>query len=215
MTGTGPRPVTVVLVHGPAGRADELAATGLRVLAAASGAEAAVEETVAARPDVVVVDLGSDAGADAGLTAIALVADGLPGVAVLAVSASDEHADILAAVRAGATGYLVTDAGLGAERAVADAVLRLARGEVVFSPGLAAVVLEAQGGRADPAAPRLSDREIDVLRLVVEGLTAKQIATRLVLSRRTVENRVQIMLRKLGLANRAALVRYAIEHGLA
>jgi DNA-binding NarL/FixJ family response regulator len=61
---------------------------------------------------------------------------------------------------------------------------------------------------------RLTPREADVLRLVVEGLTARQTATRLVLSPRTVENHVQRVLRRLGLPNRAALVRYAVENGL-
>ncbi|MCY7372711.1 MAG: LuxR C-terminal-related transcriptional regulator [Spirochaetaceae bacterium] len=60
-----------------------------------------------------------------------------------------------------------------------------------------------------------TEREADVLRLVVDGLTGRQIAARLVLSPRTVENHVQHVLRKLGLPNRAALVRYAIENGLA
>ena len=61
---------------------------------------------------------------------------------------------------------------------------------------------------------RLTAREADVLRLVVEGLTARQIATRLVLSPRTVENHIQRVLRRLGVPNRAALVRYAVENGL-
>jgi DNA-binding NarL/FixJ family response regulator len=79
------------------------------------------------------------------------------------------------------------------------------------------VVLSESGRPADPqlAARQLTEREADVLRLVVEGLTARQIATRLGLSPRTVENHVQHVLRKLHLHSRAALVRYAIESGLA
>jgi DNA-binding NarL/FixJ family response regulator len=65
-----------------------------------------------------------------------------------------------------------------------------------------------------PEPPRLTDRETDVLRLVAKGLTARQIAERLVLSHRTVENHVQSTLRKLQLHNRVELARYAIEHGL-
>jgi DNA-binding NarL/FixJ family response regulator len=84
----------------------------------------------------------------------------------------------------------------------------------VFSPGLAEVVLEEYGRPADPAQVRLTPRESDVLHLVVDGLTARQIATRLVLSPRTVENHTQRVLRRLGLPNRAALVRYAVENGL-
>ena len=94
---------------------------------------------------------------------------------------------------------------------------RTARGEAVFSPGLAELVLARVGRPVDrqQAARRLTERETDVLRLVVDGFTARQIATRLGLSPRTVENHVQNVLRKLRLHSRAALVRYAIETGLA
>ena len=76
-------------------------------------------------------------------------------------------------------------------------------------------VLDAvKNGASGYLRPRLTGREPEVLRLVARGLTAKQIAERLVLSHRTVENQVQNTLRKLQLHNRAELVRYAIEHGL-
>ncbi|WP_300010638.1 response regulator transcription factor [Pseudonocardia sp.] len=204
---TAPEPVTALLVHGPADRASALDAAGIGVQAAVDSAQDAVAAVASGRPDVVVVDL---AGGDA-LAAIALVADEQPGTAVLAISVSAEHADVLAAVRAGATGYVVATAE---PSEVVDAVRRLARGESAYSPGLAVVVLEARG---EPAAPEvhLTDRELDVLRLVVEGLTARQIATRLVISPRTVENHVQHLMGKLPVTNRAALVRYAIENGLA
>lgn len=196
--------IDVVLVHGPPDRTPALASAGVRVLArVCTGADAVAAAAAGAR--MVVVDQD---GPDA-LIAIAAVADELPSTPVLAVGASAEHADVLAAVRAGATGYVVADG----ERPVVDAVLRLARGESGYSPGLAAVVLEASGGGVHDV--RLTDRESDILRLVVDGLTARQIATRLVISPRTVENHVQNLLRKLKVSNRAALVRYAIEHGLA
>jgi DNA-binding NarL/FixJ family response regulator len=133
------------------------------------------------------------------------------GTAVLAVvrPAKDgvDHGEVLAAVRAGAVGCIV-----GA--VTAEAVLRTAAGDAVFSPGLAELVLEASGRPVDGTAA-LTERETQVLRLVVDGFTGRQIATRLVLSPRTVENHVQRLLRKLGQPNRAALVRYAIENGLA
>ena len=129
------------------------------------------------------------------------------GIAVLAVTRDVRHDIVLAAVRAGAAGCVVVPVP-------ADAVLRTAAGEAVFSPGLAEVVLNAHSGAGAPAAA-LTDREGEVLRLVVEGLTGRQIAARLVLSPRTVENHVQRVLRKLGQPNRAALVRYAVENGLA
>lgn len=127
------------------------------------------------------------------------------GTAVLAVARSPEHDAVLDAVRAGAAGCVVG-------RVTVDAVLRTAAGEAVFSPGLAEVVFDAVGRGG--GAPALTERELDVLELVVQGLTGRQIATQLVLSPRTVENHVQRLLRKLGQPNRAALVRHAIEHGL-
>jgi len=170
------------------------------------------------RPDVVVVDL--DGGADrrrapAAVTAIAVIealAARLPALPVLALSAGGGAARVLAAVRAGAAGYVIRTAG--ATELVA-AVRRTAAGDAVFSPGLAADVLEehCRPGAMGPA--QLTGREAEVLALVVAGYTARQIAGRLVVSPRTVENHVQHMLRKLDVPNRAALVRSAIENGLA
>jgi DNA-binding NarL/FixJ family response regulator len=119
-------------------------------------------------------------------------------------------------VRAGASGYLVKSAS-AAE--LVDAVHRTAAGDPVFTAGLAGLVLGEYRRMADapaegPEPPRLTERETDVLRLVAKGLTARQIAERLVLSHRTVENHVQSTLRKLQLHNRVELARYAIEHGL-
>lgn len=125
------------------------------------------------------------------------------GTAVLAVAREPEA--VLDAVRAGALGCV-----LG--RVSVEAVLRTAAGEAVFSPGLAERVLQATA--RDAAGQVLTEREADVLALVVEGLTGRQIAARLVLSPRTVENHVQRLLRKLGQPNRAALVRYALENDL-
>jgi DNA-binding NarL/FixJ family response regulator len=173
-----------------------------------SGAVPLVEEY---RPHVVVVEL--DGGAET-LGTVAELAAAVPQVPLLTLSAVPDHAVALAAVRAGATSHL---AGPVAPIELAGAVRRTAAGEVVFSPGLADVLLEEFGRpAAEREGPRhLTERESDVVRLVVEGLTARQIATRLVLSPRTVENHVQNVLRKLRLHSRAALVRYAIEQGLA
>lgn len=101
------------------------------------------------------------------------------------------------------------------------AVRATAGGDAVFTPGLAGLVLgEYRRMAAAPAAaagqqsPRLSERETEVLRLVAKGLSARQVAARLMISHRTVENHVQSTLGKLQLANRVELARYAIEHGL-
>ncbi|NMI00705.1 response regulator transcription factor [Pseudonocardia acidicola] len=212
MGGVGPVSVVVVTASGDA-VARALRHAGLEVAGTVADAGAAAVLAADRSAQVVVVDLGDGPERTA---AVATVADRAPGAAVLVLAAADDNTGVLAAVRAGAAGYLARPrdgAGLAA------AVRRTAAGEAVFSPGLAEVVLEEygrRGGGAQPdATPRLTEREADVLRLVVEGLTARQIAARLVLSPRTVENHIQRTLRKFRLQGRAALVRYAIEHGLA
>jgi DNA-binding NarL/FixJ family response regulator len=144
---------------------------------------------------------------------------------VLILSASGEQHDVLAAIKAGATGYLVKSAS---REELIDAVRRVARGDTVFTPGLAGLVLgefrrmadepdpepEAVAPGAHRPIPELTARETEVLRLVAKGLTAKQVAERLVLSHRTVENHVQNTLSKLQLHNRVELVRFALARGL-
>jgi DNA-binding NarL/FixJ family response regulator len=183
------------------------------VVATASDADAAVRIAHATRPQVVLMDL--NLGATSGVTAIEGILAQHPETRILVLSASGEHTDVLAAVKAGASGYLVKSAG--AEELLA-AVRRTADGFPVFTPGLAGLVLgEYRRLAAEPgeAAPAITDRETEVLRLVAKGLTAKQIGARLTLSHRTVETHVQNTLRKLQLHNRTQLVRYAIEQGLA
>jgi len=101
-----------------------------------------------------------------------------------------------------------------------DAVRRTVAGDAVFTPGLAGLVLGdyrrlAVAPTESGDTPRLTERETEILRMVATGLSYKQIASRLVLSHRTVQNHVQNILGKLHLHNRVELVRYAIEHGLA
>jgi DNA-binding NarL/FixJ family response regulator len=146
------------------------------------------------------------------------VAATLPGTRVLVLSSSGEQDDVLQAVKAGATGYLVKSASTAE---LTDAVRRTAAGEAVFTAGLAGLVLgeyrRMAGVRPEPGvpiAPELTDRETEVLRLVAKGLSSRQIADRLVISYRTVQNHVQNTLTKLQLHNRVELTRYAIERGL-
>jgi DNA-binding NarL/FixJ family response regulator len=208
------RSVTVLAVcAADSGAAAALTAAEIDLLVRTADVDEAADAVAVKEPQVVVVDMATP-GLDA-LDAIGRLAtpptERHAAVPVLSVSGSAEHGAVLAAVRAGAAGYLVGPVSMVR---LTDAVRRLAAGEAVYSPGLAELVLE-EHGRAASVVERLTEREADVLRLVVEGLTGRQIATRLVLSPRTVENHVQNTLRKLGLPNRAALVRYAIEHGLA
>ena len=194
--------------------ARDLTEAGYEIVAAVGDGAQAVRVGSSLRPDVVVLDL--QLPDLSGVEVIsALVATGSP-VRILVLSASGEHQDVLDAVKAGATGYLVKSAG---RDEFLSAVQRTAEGDAVFTPGLAGLVLGeyrrlAAAPASDSGAPRLTDRETEILRLVAKGLSYKQIAERLVLSPRTVQNHVQNTLGKLQLHNRVELVRYALEQGL-
>ncbi|MEV0615990.1 response regulator transcription factor [Nonomuraea sp. NPDC050404] len=195
------------------GVARDLAEAGYEVVAVVGEGRQAVRVAGAVRPEVVVLDLrlpdmpGSEVAAR--------LAQAEPPPRVLVLSASAEQNDVLAAVKAGACGYLVKSAS---REEFLDAVRRTADGDAVFTPGLAGLVLgeyRRLAAAPEPAeGPRLTERETEVLRLVAKGLSYRQIAERLVLSHRTVQNHVQNTLGKLHLHNRVELVRYAIERGL-
>ncbi len=190
----------------------DLEAEGFEVVATASTGTEAINRFRATRPQVVVLDLQIPAPSGVEVTASVLASE--PSSRVLILSASGEQDDVLAAVKAGATGYLVKSASR--EELVA-AVRRVAAGDTVFTPGLAALVLGEFRRMDEPATPpgeQLTDRETEILKMVAKGLSYKQIAERLVLSHRTVQNHVQNTLRKLQMHNRVELTRYAIERGL-
>ncbi|MEY9875970.1 DNA-binding NarL/FixJ family response regulator [Streptacidiphilus sp. MAP12-33] len=198
--------------------ARDLADAGFDVVATAGDAREAVQRGRASRPGVVVLDLNLPDQPGVEVCRQLMAGDAAPRVLVL--SASGEHGDVLEAVKSGATGYLVKSAS---REDLIDAVRRTAAGDAVFTPGLAGLVLgefrrlaaePAPAGQDGPSAPRLTDRETEVLRLVAKGLPYKAIADRLVLSPRTVQNHVQNTLGKLQLHNRVELVRYAIAAGL-
>ena len=197
------------------GVARDLTEAGLEVVATASNGSEALNRAPAAKPNVVVLDLQIPAPNGVEVTA-KLVKDD-PALRVLILSASGEQADVLDAVKAGATGYLVKSAS---RAELIEAVLRVAEGDTVFTPGLAGLVLgeyrrlSGTPSTPDTETPQLTERETEVLRLVAKGMSYKQIAERLFLSHRTVQNHVQNTLRKLQLHNRVQLVRYAIEQGL-
>jgi len=197
--------------------ARDLAAAGFDVVATAATGTEALVRAGATHPEVVVLDLRIPAPDGVEVTAALVRSD--PSVRVMVLSASGEQDDVLRAVKAGAIGYLVKSASR--EELVAAAG-RVAKGDTVFTAGLAGLVLGEYRRLADPRespeddrdVPRLTERETEVLRLVAKGLSYKQIADRLVLSHRTVQNHVQNTLRKLQLHNRVQLVRYAIEQGI-
>ncbi len=198
--------------------ARDLAAAGFDVVATAGDGPEAVRRAVPAAPHVLVLDLNLPGMP--GVQVCKELVGANPALRVLVLSASGEHADVLEAVKSGATGYLLKSAGA---QELIDAVRRTAAGDPVFTPGLAGLVLgeyrrlatdPAPAAPDEPKVPQLTDRETEVLRLVAKGLSYKQIAERLVISHRTVQNHVQNTLGKLQLHNRVELVRYAIERGL-
>jgi DNA-binding NarL/FixJ family response regulator len=192
--------------------ARDLTEAGFDVVAVTGEGRQALRVAGSARPQVTVLDLQLPDMPGVEVTYGLLAA--CPGTRVLILSASGEQQDVLDAVKAGAAGYLIKSAS---RTEFLDAVRRTAAGDAVFSPGLAGLVLgEFRRLAASPApgTPRLTEREAEILRMVGTGLSYKQIAERLVLSHRTVQNHVQNTLAKLQLHNRVELVRYAIEHGL-
>jgi DNA-binding NarL/FixJ family response regulator len=192
-------------------RADLEADGRSRVVAEAADPEQAVAVAVRERPDLVLMDLNMPGLP--GTTAIRRIAEQLPATRLLVLSASAAEPDVLEAVKAGASGYLLKSA-TGSE--LSEAVQQVARGEPVFSPSLAALVLGefrrvAAGG---DESEQLTERETEVLKLVARGYAYREIADRLVISIRTVQNHVQSILRKLQLNGRYELMRYAIHRGL-
>ena len=213
-----PAPTTVVVADDhPLWRdavARDLADAGMTVVATADDGPSAVRRVKATRPDVLVLDLNLPGmRGDEVCSALGDLA-----TRVLILSASGEQQDVLEAVKAGATGYLVKSAR-SAE--IIDAVQATARGEAVFTPGLAGLVLGefrrlATEPQTDPQRPipELTARETEVLKLVATGMSYKEIARELFISHRTVQNHVQNTLGKLQLHNRIELVRFAIARGL-
>jgi DNA-binding NarL/FixJ family response regulator len=194
--------------------ASDLAEAGLSVVATADDGPAAVRRSTATRPDVLVLDLNLP-----GMRGheVCKALGSLP-TRVLVLSASGEQQDVLEAVKAGATGYLVKSAS---REEIVEAVRATARGEAVFTPGLAGLVLGefrklSTQPQADPSRPipELTNREVEVLKLVAIGMSSKEIAAELFISHRTVQNHVQNTLGKLQLHNRVELVRFAIAKGL-
>lgn len=198
----------------------DLEQSGITVVGTAADGPSTVARARATTPSVLVLDLNMPGLR--GDEVCAAIAD-LP-TRILILSASGEETDVLATIKAGASGYLVKSAS-GEE--IRQAVLDTAAGEAVFTPGLAGLVLgefrEMQEEAAAPAqqqgederpVPELTERETEILRHVATGMTAKEIAADLVISHRTVQNHVQNILGKLHLHNRVELTRFAISRGL-
>ena len=192
-------------------RAD-LEASGIAtvVVEASDGGEA-IELAHEHMPDVVLMDLRLPTVS--GVDATRRIVERAPHIKILIVSASGEEADVLEAVKVGAAGYVLKSES-GAD--VVDAVRRVHDGEPVFTSGLAGLVLSEfrRVATKDAGEPGLSPRENEVLLLVAKGYTYREIAQKLFIIQKTVQNHVQNILTKLHLAKRYELMRYAIQKGL-
>jgi DNA-binding NarL/FixJ family response regulator len=170
-------------------------------------------------PDVVLLDVHLPGGG--GQAVVEAIKARHPQVRFLALSASDAPEDVIAVIRAGARGY-VTKTISTAD--LADAIRRVAAGDAVFSHRLAGFVLDAFAAAPapgavkpsfDPELDQLTGREREVLRLIAQGYTYREIARELYISVKTVESHVSSVLRKLQLSTRHQLTRWAAERRLA
>ena len=174
---------------------------GLEIVADARSGEAAIEHIALARPDVVLMDveLPDMPGTDAARVLI----ETAPAIAVVMLTSSEAEADVLEAVLAGASGYLLKDTPLPE---IAGALRAAAHGESVISPRVASSLLARvrASGPLDPPMPdgHLSERELDVLRLLVGGRNNVEIATSLHCSSSTIKHHVASVVHKLGVENR-------------
>jgi DNA-binding NarL/FixJ family response regulator len=189
-------------------------ADGFEPVGEADDGIAALEAIRGAQPDVVLMDLTMPKLSGVEATRRITARPETARVAVLVLTMSDDDASLAAAVRAGARGYLLKDAG--AEEVLA-AIRAVARGEAVFGRGVAPAVLDllrARDRAPAPVLPELTDRERQILGLVGAGLGNQAIAARLRVSAKTVANTVSGILVKRGVADRAAAVAVARRHGL-
>ena len=188
---------------------------GIEVVGQASGGKMGVRLATELRPDVVLMDVRMpDLG---GPDATRLILEREPDIKVLALTVSSDDADVSAVLQAGAVGFLAKDTPIDS---LVVAVNAAASGAAWLSPRAAEVVL----GRIRTVAPapppdtrsleQLSDREIDVLRLIADGMENAEIADALNISPRTAKNHVSNILAKLGLPSRVQAAVYAVRQGV-
>jgi DNA-binding NarL/FixJ family response regulator len=182
---------------------------GMRVVAEAEDGVEAVEQTLAERPDIAILDVSMPRMT--GLQAAREIKAQAPDVSVLLLSMYDDERYFFDALKAGASGYVLKRA---ADTDLIDAVRAVAAGQPFLSPVTeAALIREALDGREDLRDP-LTPREEEIVKLIAEAHTNKQIAEILKLSEKTVESHRANVLAKLGMRDRVELVRYAIRRGL-
>ncbi len=189
-----------------------LEAAGMEVVGQVGDGETAIEAALRLRPDVVLMDLNMPG--IGGLEALRRLRAAWPAVQVVMLTVSEEQADLVAAVQAGARGYLLKH--LKADEFL-DMLHGLERGEAAMSRLTTARLLSgvSQLSRSADAGPNLTEREEELLRLLAEGLSNKSIAQKLSLSENTVKYHLKNILQKLGVHNRTEAATQAIRLGLA
>jgi two-component system NarL family response regulator len=190
--------------------------TDIEVVGEAHDGQQAVERAMELMPDVVLMDVRMPRGS--GLEATQQIKEQLPHVKVVVLTNSDEEADLYEAIKAGASGYLLKE--ISSEE-VADAIRSVVQGHSRISPAMASKLLnefQAMSKRGDDrqplAPPRLTERELQVLRLVAKGLGNRDIAQQLYISENTVKNHIRNILEKLQLHSRMEAVIYAVKEKL-
>ncbi|MBC7234445.1 MAG: response regulator transcription factor [Chloroflexi bacterium] len=186
------------------------------VVGEAADGEAALEQVAALRPDIVIMDI--TLGGFSGLEATRQIKKRFPETKVLVLTMHESEEYLRLMLEAGATGYVLKKA---ANTELVVAIRAVQRGEIYLYPSFTRILLadrfhghEGVNRSAQDSIERLSDRERQVLRLVAQGYTSREIAEQLYLSARTIETYRSRLMSKLGIKSRVGLVRFALSQGL-
>src|SRR3954467_15662853 len=189
---------------------------GIEVVAEAEDGEDAIAKSEEFAPDVVLMDVRMPRGS--GIEATRQIRDVIPTAKILMLTVSDEEEDLYEAIKAGATGYLLKEISI---EEVADAVRAVTQGQTLISPSMASKLIaeftnlaKRATDRQQVPAPRLTERELEVLRLVAQGIPNREIAEQLFIAENTVKNHVRNILEKLHLHSRMEAVLYAVREKL-
>lgn len=185
---------------------------GMELVGEAVNGEEAVQKAIAQRPDVILMDLVMPV--KDGLEAISEIKSIEPNIAILVLTSFSEEDKVFPAIRAGALGYLLKDSS---PQQLLQAIYDVHRGEASLHPSIALQLIREINQPSDLplAEDPLTERELDVLKLVAQGMTNQEIADRLYRSEWTVRTHVRNILSKLHLANRTQAALYALREGLA
>jgi two-component system NarL family response regulator len=189
---------------------------GIEVVAEAEDGAEAVAKAEELAPDVVLMDVRMPRVS--GIEATRSIADSVPTAKILMLTVSDEEDDLYDAIKAGAAGYLLKEISI---EEVATAIRAVVSGQSLISPSMASKLLseftnlskKADERQALPT-PRLTERELEVLKLVAQGMSNREIAGELYISENTVKNHVRNILEKLHLHSRMEAVVYAVREKL-